>query len=72
MGYIRDEVEKEMRICEHEIWKARTEIARCEERVNLFDDRKTMLFGFLQILDREEKDAGKEASGNEQTEKADC
>lgn len=55
MSDIRDEIKKEMCICEREIQKARTEIARCEERVNLFDDRKIMLFGFLQILDSEEK-----------------
>ena len=62
MSLIREEIEKEMRICECEIWKARADMARCEERANLFDDRKTMLFGFLQILDSEEKAAGKEVS----------
>lgn len=65
MNSIREEIEKEKRICEREILKARTEIARCEERINQYDDRKTMLFGFLQILDNEEKAAGKEENENE-------
>lgn len=53
---IRDEISKEMSICDAEIRKAREEIIRLTERKLLFDDRKTMLYGLLQTLDREDKE----------------
>lgn len=56
MDNIRDEISKEMSICDAEIRKAREEIIRLTERKLLFDDRKTMLYGLLQTLDREDKE----------------
>ena len=56
MNTIRDEISKEMSICDAEIRKAREEIIRLTERKVLFDDRKTMLYGLLQTLDREDKE----------------
>lgn len=56
MGNIRDEISKEISICDAEIREAREEIIRLTERKILFDDRKTMLYGLLQTLDREDKE----------------
>lgn len=56
MDNIRDEISKEISICDAEIRKAREEIIRLTERKILFDDRKTMLYGLLQTLDREDKE----------------
>lgn len=56
MSKIRDEIKDEMCLCDREIRKAREEIIRLQERLNLFDDRKTMLFGLLQIIDSDEKE----------------
>lgn len=47
---IRDEISKEMSICDAEIRKAREEIIRLTERQRLFEDRKTMLSFFVEIL----------------------
>lgn len=41
MNNIKDEISKEMSICDAEIRKAREEIIRLTERKVLFDDRKT-------------------------------
>lgn len=56
MDNIRDEISKEISICDAEIREAREEIIRLTERKILFDDRKTMLYGLLQTLDREDKE----------------
>lgn len=56
MSKIRDEIKDEMSICDREIRKAREEIIRWQERLNLFEDRKTMLFGLLQIIESDEKE----------------
>lgn len=56
MKKIREEIEDEMSLCDREILKAKEEMIRLKERQNLFQDRKTMLYGFLQILDSEEKE----------------
>ncbi len=56
MDNIRDEISKEMSICDAEIRKAREEIIRLTERKLPFDDRKTMLYGLLQTLDRGDKE----------------
>ena len=53
---IKDEISKEMSICDAEIRKAREEIIRLTERKVLFDDRKAMLYGLLQALDRDDKE----------------
>lgn len=53
---IKDEISKELSICDAEIRKAREEIIRLTERKVLFDDRKTMLYGLLQALDRDDKE----------------
>ena len=55
MSKIRDEIKDEMSLCDREIRKAREEIIRLQERLNLFGDRKTMLFGLLQIIEGDEK-----------------
>lgn len=49
-------IKDEMSICDAEIRKAREEIIRLTERRVLFDDRKTMLYGLLQTLDRGDKE----------------
>lgn len=59
MSKIRDEIKDEMCLCDREIRKAREEIIRLQERLNLFDDRKTMLFGLLQIIESDEKESEK-------------
>lgn len=56
MNNIKDEISKEMSICDAEIRKAREEIIRLTERKVLFDDRKAMLYGLLQALDRDDKE----------------
>ena len=52
---IKEEISKEIFICDAEIRKAREEIIRLTERKILFDDRKTMLRSLLDILDNEDK-----------------
>ena len=44
MNNIKEEISKEIFICDAEIRKAREEIIRLTERKILFDDRKTMFF----------------------------
>ncbi len=56
MDNIRDEISKEISICDAETRKAREEIIRLTKRKLLFDDRKTMLYGLLQTLDRGDKE----------------
>lgn len=56
MKKIREEIEDEMSLCEREILTAKEEMIRLKERQNLFQDRKTMLYGFLQIFDSEENE----------------
>lgn len=60
MSKIRDEIKDEMSLCDREMSKAREEIIRLEERLNLFGDRKTMLFGLLQIIESDEKEVEKQ------------
>lgn len=55
MNNIKEEISKEIFICDAEIRKAREEIIRLTERKILFDDRKTMLRSLLDILDNEDK-----------------
>ena len=55
MNNIREEISKEIFICDAVIRKAREEIIRLTERKILFDDRKTMLRSLLDILDNEDK-----------------
>lgn len=54
MKTIREEIDDEMALCDREILKSREEIIRLKERQDLFHDRKTMLFGLLQIIESEE------------------
>lgn len=56
MKKICEEIEDEMSLCDREILKAKEEMIRLKERQNLFQDRKVMLYGFLQIL-YEQKEA---------------
>ncbi|MBP0983057.1 MAG: hypothetical protein J6A19_04960 [Oscillospiraceae bacterium] len=60
MSKIRDEIKDEMSLCDREIRKAREEIIRWQERSNLYGDRKTMLFGLLQIIESDEKEVEKQ------------
>ena len=59
MSKIHDEIKDEMSLCDREIRKAREEIIRLQERLNLFDDRKTMLFGLLQVIESDENESEK-------------
>lgn len=56
MNNIREEISKEISICDAEIRKAHEEIIRLTERKNLFVDRKTMLRSLLDTLDNEDKE----------------
>lgn len=67
MKTIREEIKEEMALCDREIRKSREEIIRLQERQNLFDDRKTMLYGFLQILDSEENEAEEQDEAQDST-----
>ena len=59
MNKIRDAIKEEMSLCDREMRKSREEIIRLQERLDLFGDRKTMLFGLLQIIESDEKESEK-------------
>lgn len=58
---IREYIKSRIARCEFEKRKAATEIARQQERIDVFDDQITTLEILLDNLDAEEK----EVSGNE-------
>lgn len=45
-----EDIKIEMTLCDTEMRKAHEEIIRLQERLNLFSDRKTMLYGLLQTV----------------------
>ena len=55
MNKICEEIKKEMAHCDMEMQKAHEEMIRLQERLNLFSDRRSMLFGLLEIMNDDVK-----------------